>query len=505
MICKIYSVAATSLVPDLVEIEADILRGLPKFNIVGLGDTAVQESKERVQSAIKNSGAEFPVRKITVNLAPGDIKKTGPAFDLPIALSLLIASGQISPKKLKKTLVVGELALDGKLRHINGVLPIALFAKEHGFNTLLLPAEDALEASIVESIDVLAAQNLSQVLSLLNDETDMIPTDPVSIESLREKSNYDIDMADIYGQEHAKRALEIAAAGGHNILFNGPPGSGKTLLARGFRTILPAMTLDESLEVTKIYSIAGLLPSKLPLIIERPFRTVHHSASGISIVGGGKNPSPGEISLAHKGVLFMDEFPEFPRNVLEVMRQPLEDGYITVSRVQGSATFPAQFALIAAMNPCPCGFLTDPEKECTCFSSQVIKYQKKISGPLLDRIDMFAEVPRIPIEELQQREKSESSKIIRNRVQAARDIQTERFESSSISCNKEMSQKHMDTNCVLEEDAKNLLKQAAVSMRLSGRAYFRTIKLARTIADLSMQKTIQPKHIAEALQYRKKQ
>jgi len=504
MICKIHSVSVTSLSPELVEIEADILRSLPSFSVVGLGDTAVQESKERVRSAIKNSGAIFPAHKITVNLAPGDTKKTGPSFDLPIALSILISSGQAIPDKLDKTLVVGELSLDGKLRHVNGVLPIALFAREHGFTKLLLPKVDALEASLVEGIEILPAETLQQIVSYLAGDVELEKITPLHLSDLQKDIHYDTDMAMIKGQEHAKRALEIAAAGGHNLLFNGPPGSGKTLLARTFRTILPKLTLDEALEVTKIYSIAGLLPADKPLITERPFRVIHHSASAISIVGGGKTPSPGEISLAHKGVLFMDEFPEFPRNVLEIIRQPLEDGEITVSRVQGTVTFPAQFTLIAAMNPCPCGFLTDPDKECSCLPNQIVKYQKKISGPILDRIDMFVEVPRLKVDKLQTKIEAESSEKIRERVQYARDRQTRRFQGTPYSNNKEIKQKDLKTFCPVQEEAEMLLKQATTQMQLSGRSYFRIIKLARTIADLDGQDIIQTSHIAEALQYRKK-
>lgn len=458
-----------------------------------------------MRSAIKNSGAEFPAHKITVNLAPGDIKKTGPSFDLPIALAILLSSGQIAPDKLDKVLAVGELSLDGKLRHINGVLPITLFAKEKGFRKVLLPSMDGLEASLVAGIEVLPADTLQQIMSYLRDDVELNHVQPLRLEDLQQQVHYETDMSIIKGQEHAKRALEIAAAGGHNILLSGPPGSGKTLLARTFRTILPRLTIEEALEVTKLYSIAGMLPQDKPLITERPFRVVHHSASAISIVGGGKQPSPGEISLAHKGVLFMDEFPEFPRNVLEIIRQPLEDGEITVSRVQGTATFPAQFTLIAAMNPCPCGYMSDPEKDCKCLPGQIVKYQKKLSGPILDRIDMFVEVPRIKVDKLQDKRESEASDVIRCRVQNARDIQTKRFMHTSLSCNREMKQKDIKTHCPLQEDAERLLKQATLQMQLSGRGYFRVIKLARTIADLEGAEDIHLSHIAEALQYRKKE
>lgn len=504
MVKTINSVSVTSLTPELVHVEADIIRGLPSYTIVGLGDTAVQEAKERVRSAIKNSGGVFPPYRVTVNLAPGHVRKSGPMFDLPIALSILASENAINIDVLEKTLVVGELSLDGNIRPVHGVLPIALFAKEKGYEKLLLPHANALEASLIEGIEILPAETLQQVMSFVQGDITLEKVTPLLLTDLQKNIRYDIDMSTIKGQEHAKRALEIAAAGGHNLLFNGPPGSGKTLLARTFATILPRLVMDEALEVTKIYSIAGLLPPEKPLITERPFRVIHHSASAISIVGGGKNPSPGEISLSHKGVLFMDEFPEFPRNVLEIIRQPLEDGEITVSRVQGTVTFPAQFTLIAAMNPCPCGFLTDPEKQCTCLPTQIMKYQKKVSGPILDRLDMFVEVPRLKADMLQNKQVGESSETIRERVQKARDLQTERYKNTTISCNKEIKQKDIKIFCPLSDDAEILLKQATTQLQLSGRSYFRLIRLARTIADLEGISLIQVQHIAEALQYRRK-
>ncbi len=502
---KVISAAILGLEPKPIEVEVDIGAGLPAILIVGLPAKEVDESKERVKSAIKNSNAIFPTQRITINLAPADLPKTGPAYDLPIAVGVLAAAGQIPHQELEKSLFVGELSLNGDLRHINGVLPISLMAKEKGFQKIFVPYEDGQEASIISGIKIYAIKNLTDLILMLKNEKKIKPEKTRQINNQKiETQEFEADFANIKGQESAKRALEIASSGGHNVLMIGPPGSGKTLLSRALPSILPNMSPAEILEVSKIYSIAGLLPEAENIIFQRPFRNPHHTASDIALVGGGQHPRPGEITLAHRGVLFLDELPEFNKNVLEVLRQPLEDKYVTVARAAGTMKFPADFILIAAMNPCPCGYLNDPIRPCTCTPSQIVRYQKKISGPLLDRIDLYLEVPRVKTEKLTEENVSESSAKIRERVEKARKIQLKRFAGKNFFTNSSMKISDIKEFCVLDEQGKKMIKAALQKLNLSARSFHRILKISRTIADLAGEKNIKTNHIAEALQYRPK-
>ncbi len=501
MLAKVHSGAIVGLDGALVEVEVDILPGLPKTIIVGLPDAAVEESSERVRSAIRNSGGSFPGTRIVVNMAPADLKKAGPAYDLSIAIGILLSSEQVSGD-VSDTMFLGELSLDGGLRHTNGILPLVALAKDEGLPNVIVPEADAKEAALIEGINIIPVASLSQLVSHLRGETVIPPfKNDGNISAAAPLINY-TDLSDIKGQEHVKRALEVAAAGGHNVIMCGPPGSGKTLLARALPSILPPMTNEEALEVTKIYSVSGMLPADTPMIRQRPFRSPHYTISNAGLVGGGHWPRPGEISLSHKGVLFLDELPEFGHSLLEVLRQPLEDKVVTISRAQGRVTFPSSFMLVGAMNPCPCGYYGDPFRKCTCPQSLVSRYQRRISGPFIDRVDIFVEVPHIDYEKLTDKRLGETSEKVQARVTAARERQLKRFKGTRLTSNAEMTPAEIRDFCHVEDSAQSLLQAAMKQLYLSARAFHRILKLALTIADLDSCDTIKAQHVAEAVQYR---
>jgi magnesium chelatase family protein len=502
VLAKVLSSAVLGIDAYRVEVEVDIASGLPAFATVGLPEASVKESKERVKSAISNSGYRFPDDRITVNLAPADIKKEGTGFDLPIALGILAATGIVPQEAVSRYLILGELSLDGRVKPVKGSLPMAISARQSGFPAIIVPHDNGLEASVVGDIEVLPVTTLSEVVGFLRGQVSVTAARADIQAIFQKESEFDVDFAEVRGQEHVKRALEIAAAGGHNLIMIGPPGSGKTMLAKRLPTILPPITFAEAIETTKVFSVVGMLEKDQALITRRPFRAPHHTISDAGLIGGGHVPRPGEVSLAHHGVLFLDELPEFKKHVLEVLRQPLEDMKVTISRAASALTYPSSFMLVAAMNPCPCGYFGDPKHACRCSYPQIHRYRSKISGPLLDRIDIHVEVPAVPYADLLQDAQSEPSAEIRRRVSAAREVQSARFSRSRIFCNAQMSSRHIRSHCRIDEASRRLLETAIDRFGLSARAFNRVLKIARTIADLEAAAHIGVTHISEAIQYR---